>query len=253
MKPLVFNEANKIWKLLSTDKSYAELNLELEIHKKLLNFFQVGDYYYMVFNVKNAFFDLVSNELTEVLGYAKEKVDVPFFLDKIHKDDQPWFLNFENEVVNFFKKLKPEQRLKYKIRYDYRIRKTTGEYIRILQQTTTIQLDESGDVYRTLVLHTDITHLKQSLKPVLSFIGLEGEPSYLDVVVNKLYLPSATISNRERQVITKLIEGLQSKQIAEVLNISKLTVDTHRRNLLKKAQVKNTTELVTKAIKEGWV
>src|SRR5688572_8446329 len=102
MQPVVFSEANKIWKLLSKDRSYTELKLELEIHKKLLNFFQVGDYYYMVFNVKTAQFDLVSHELTKILGYESDKVDVPFFLDKIHPEDQPWFLNFENKVVDFF-------------------------------------------------------------------------------------------------------------------------------------------------------
>ncbi len=253
MKPIVFSEANKIWKLLSKDDSYAALNLELEIHKKLLNFFQVGDYYYMVFNVKAAQFDLISNELTEVLGYKTSQVDVPFFLDKIHPDDQPWFLNFENKVVEFFKALNPEQRLKYKIRYDYRIRKKSGEYIRILQQVITIQLDDSEDVYRTLVLHTDITYLKQSLKPVLSFIGINGEPSYIDVSVDELYTPNKLISKREREIISKLIEGMKSEKIAEVLNISKHTVDTHRRNLLKKASVQNTSELIAIAIQQGWV
>jgi DNA-binding CsgD family transcriptional regulator len=52
------------------------------------------------------------------------------------------------------------------------------------------------------------------------------------------------ITEREREIIHLLSEGLASKQIADKLNLSKHTVDTHRRNLLKKTDSKNSLELV---------
>ncbi|WP_429047452.1 response regulator transcription factor [Chitinophaga sp. W3I9] len=46
---------------------------------------------------------------------------------------------------------------------------------------------------------------------------------------------------------------MPSREIAIHLNISKLTVDKHRKNMLKKTGIKSAAELVVKAVKEGWV
>jgi len=144
--------------------------------------------------------------------------------------------------------------MKYKIRYDYRIRKKDGNYIRVLQQGLVLQYDESGGINRTLIIHTDITHLKQEGKPVLSFIGLEDEPSYINVEAKKIFKVSKEfLTKREKQVLSLLIEGKLSKEIAHILNISPQTIDKHRKNMLSKNQLKNTGELIGKAVKQGWI
>ena len=52
------------------------------------------------------------------------------------------------------------------------------------------------------------------------------------------------ISNRERDVIRLLLLKKTSEEIADHLNISKHTVDTHRRNILKKTNLNSTFELI---------
>jgi two-component system, LuxR family, sensor histidine kinase TtrS len=52
---------------------------------------------------------------------------------------------------------------------------------------------------------------------------------------------------REREIIAQLSQGKSSKQIADILGISKNTVDNHRQNLLKKFEVTSSAELVVKA------
>src|SRR5690606_3537833 len=56
------------------------------------------------------------------------------------------------------------------------------------------------------------------------------------------------ITEREKEVLELLIEGLTSPEIAARLYISPRTVDTHRTNLLKKLNQKNTASLVRFAI-----
>lgn len=254
MKVSVFNEANKIWQRIARDVREDKLEFSLEIHKKLLSFFQVGDYYYYIFNVKKSIFELISDEITATLGYHPSEVDVPFLLSNIHPDDQPWFLNFENKVTEFFSTLTQYQIPNYKVRYDYRIRKKNGEYIRILKQVVTIQFDKSNRLLRTFGVHTDISHIKQDGLPVLSFIGLNGEPSFIGVNVNKVFSSaSIQLTRREKEVLSLLIEGKKSEEISRQLFISKLTVNTHRRNLLKKTNTPNTIKLISVAIKKGWV
>ncbi|WP_181304284.1 LuxR C-terminal-related transcriptional regulator [Rufibacter sp. XAAS-G3-1] len=251
---IAFEEAQKIWKQISKESTVPELKYELEIHKKLLNIFEVGEFYYYLFNCLEAKIEYVSENVTALLGYHPEDFTVPAILDRIHPDDLPYFLNFENAVTEFFTQLPPGKSLKYKVRYDYRIRKASGEYLRILQQVVTIQADEAGGVLRTLGVHTDISHLKKEGKPVLSFIGLEGEPSYLDVNAKHIFCSDKEVlSKREKEILSLLIAGNHSPEIGEKLYISQHTVNTHRRNILAKTGVASTSELVAKAVREGWL
>ena len=61
------------------------------------------------------------------------------------------------------------------------------------------------------------------------------------------------LSHREKQILELLIEGKSSKEIGNVLYISKQTVDTHRKNMIHKKNLSNTSELVCKAIRQGWI
>ncbi len=56
------------------------------------------------------------------------------------------------------------------------------------------------------------------------------------------------ITRREKEVLTLLVEGMTSSEIAEKLYISPRTVDKHRTNLLKKLGQKNTAGLVRFAL-----
>ncbi len=88
----------------------------------------------------------------------------------------------------------------------------------------------------------------------MSYIGMEGEPSYLDVDVNSRFLgKNDVLSSREREVLYHIAEGRLSKEIADLLSVSKHTIDSHRRNMLQKMKVANAGELIKKAIKEGLI
>ena len=52
------------------------------------------------------------------------------------------------------------------------------------------------------------------------------------------------LSNREREILQCIVDGKTSREIAELLQISKLTVDTHRKNIQHKLEVSNTVELI---------
>ncbi len=56
--------------------------------------------------------------------------------------------------------------------------------------------------------------------------------------------PNVTLTPRERQVVLYLSKGLTSKEAARQMAISPRTVDDFRARLLRKFQVRNTTELL---------
>ena len=55
------------------------------------------------------------------------------------------------------------------------------------------------------------------------------------------------LTSREIQILHLILEGLPRSIIAEQLDVSTETIKTHRRNLMRKLNVSNVTQLVTKA------
>jgi DNA-binding NarL/FixJ family response regulator len=65
--------------------------------------------------------------------------------------------------------------------------------------------------------------------------------------------PSDTLTPRERQVLKLVAEGVTSKSIADMLNISKRTVEHHRANLMRKLNINKVADLIKYAIRKGYV
>lgn len=59
------------------------------------------------------------------------------------------------------------------------------------------------------------------------------------------------LTPREREVLTLLANGYSAKEIADQINVSAKTVETHRRNLMEKLQIRNIADLTKLAIREG--
>lgn len=64
---------------------------------------------------------------------------------------------------------------------------------------------------------------------------------------------SIQISKKERQVLQLVAEGEKNREMAEKLGVSIKTIETHRRNIMKKLNIFNIAGLTKFAIKEGIV
>ena len=64
---------------------------------------------------------------------------------------------------------------------------------------------------------------------------------------------SAGLSDRERSVLTLLVKGRSYKMIADDLGISYHTVDSHMRHIYEKLHVDNSSEAVSKAVRDRLV
>lgn len=60
-------------------------------------------------------------------------------------------------------------------------------------------------------------------------------------------------TQRELEIIRLIAACKTAKQIAEILHISKNTVDTHRKNILEKSSLKKTSELILFARENGLI
>lgn len=82
---------------------------------------------------------------------------------------------------------------------------------------------------------------------------LKNLNDFLEGIVDTLRGEKDFFSHREKEVLELLGRGFSTKDIAKELFITEKTVETHRKNMAKKAAVKNTAELVAFASSRGFL
>jgi DNA-binding NarL/FixJ family response regulator len=85
-------------------------------------------------------------------------------------------------------------------------------------------------------------------------------PEISEVIIDELLAKTASsqdnsgkpifqkITPKEKQILSMIVQGLNSREIADKLFLSIRTVDNHRANMMKKTKAKNTADLVMMAI-----
>jgi DNA-binding CsgD family transcriptional regulator len=253
MNHTFLSNAVTLWEGIVSPDVTSNYQLHPEKYKKLFHFLQIGKFYYYVFDFKQMNCEYISPSIEQVLGIPVH-TSMQAFMERIHPDDQPYYLNFENAAIHFLKSLDFQQLDKYKIQYDFRIKNGSGNYIRLLHQAMLVDFDNNKNFIRSLAVHTDINHIKQAGTPCLSFIGLYDEPSYIDVKAPQVFKISPELfTKREKEILKLVIAGHTSEQISGLLFISVHTVNTHRKNILFKSGAGSVVELIQLTIKNNWV
>tara|TARA_R110000850_G_scaffold183118_3_gene308656 strand:- start:1209 stop:1640 length:432 start_codon:yes stop_codon:yes gene_type:complete len=129
--------------------------------------------------------------------------------------------------------------------WNYRLKNEQNNYVNIIQNTTPLEFDSAMKPIIGLA-HYTVIDINVSM-PITVCAKLlneknEYETKYFNNYSQKLLTDG--LSNRERDVIRLLTINKTSKEIADLLNISPNTVDTHRRNILKKLNISSTGELI---------
>ena len=110
-----------------------------------------------------------------------------------------------------------------------------------------------------VIKESSLEELVQAIRVVLEGKRYLSEPISERVI--ELYVereketsledPYELLTNREREILQMVAEGLSSSKIADRLTISTRTVETHRANLMRKLNLKNQTELIRFALQHG--
>lgn len=232
-------------------KSYGSPTLE----EHILKFIELDFYlphsstFFCVTNTQNLSFEYISKNMFSCLGIhdnvLKEK-GMRYFWSRIHPDDLQEWLAALNELMDFtMKEITAEDRDKMSYTWNYRFKKSKDEYVNIIQSTTPLQYDTENKPIIGLA-HYTVVSPEIKMQVCASAKRLNNNNEYETVYFNNFSqkLLSAGVSNRERDIIRLLVLNHSSKDIAIKLNISSNTVDTHRRNILKKLKISSTGELI---------
>lgn len=243
------NKINSVYNKIF--KTYPKVEIEEHI-KKLIEldfYYPYNATFFCITNTVHQNFEYISKNFTACTGLSKEKMNeggMDYFWSLFHpKDIKPWLACLEDLMTFTMNELNNEQRKRMSYTWNYRIKNAKGNYITIVQNTTPLQFDEEHKPIIGLAHYTVLdSNLNMDICACAKYLNdkNEYETLFYKNVSNTNLLD--VISNRERDIIRQLISKKTSLEIAHNLNISKHTVDTHRRNILKKLKLNSTFELI---------
>ena len=105
---------------------------------------------------------------------------------------------------------------------------------------------------------TDLVQAIQAVSEGKSFFSPEISRMLVEDYVREIKARGALdsyelLTPREREVLQLLAEGRSNKDISALLNLSQYTVETHRRNLQEKLNVRSLAELILYAVRKGLI
>ena len=101
-----------------------------------------------------------------------------------------------------------------------------------------------------------ISHLIEAVRSLAAhkpYLAPTVSEALLDAFLAKPIESGSPLTRRERGVVQLIAEGHTNKQIADILNISTKTVETHRATVMRKLDISSSAELVRYAIRNKLV
>jgi len=202
----------------------------------------------------------LTHNFTRIFGYSRKQFiegDLQFLIKHMHPSDLKDFIYFaERSTLN----ATPWNEAKENAVHECctRFKHFNDRWMWLNQKVIVLSITPDRHIDHVLLLFDDCTAVKQA---ELSRHGLQVENSrkkskLLDLLVpvkiaqtnkeERMPAPEvcASLTSREREIMLLVSQGCSSKQIAAKLFISKHTVESHRKHILRKLSVKNAPEMV---------
>ncbi|MGK0412028.1 MAG: DNA-binding CsgD family transcriptional regulator [Polaribacter sp.] len=228
--------------------------VEIEEHiKKLIEldyYYPYNSTFYCITNTVHQNFEYISKNFTACTGLSRDKMKsggMQYFWSLFHPEDVDLWIKSLTDLMTFtMTELNDEQRKRMSYTWNYRIKIGNDLYANIIQNTTPLQFDALNKPIIGLAHYTVLDgNLKMDICATAKYLNDKNEYETLFYQNKSTSYLLDIISNRERDIIRLLITKKTSEEIAKNLNISRHTVDTHRRNILKKLKINSTFELMS--------
>lgn len=209
--------------------------------------------FFYLFDFVKAKYLYVSDSISAILGYGAEEwktKGVDFAFSIVLEDDVDRLKRCHKTLFEIYYATPIDGRKGLRYGFEARVRHKDGRVIWLLQQGVFIEIDEQGRPVVSFDVLSDVTSYKRNNIMTLTISHPENPTPQV------LYFPlkgNVNFSSREIELLPLLHQGLTSKEIAAQLKISQHTVDTHRRNMIRKADVRDTAHLLSFAWENGLI
>jgi DNA-binding CsgD family transcriptional regulator len=200
------------------------------------------------FDYRDLSLPFFTDNLEDIIGYPLDffrKNGIEAVLTIIHEADRAEVYRFQNIVLNIFKSLQPEEKETFEWSYTVRWKHHSTNQVKwFYTRAKPFYMDSKGNLVFDLhlIVHLVNPPVNKEFDWSYSYTKLNGEK--VVVSKNEPAKKNGVLTKKEKEIANLLLDGLNSQEIAEKLFISKYTVLTHRKKLLKKLNAKNTAEMM---------
>ena len=198
--------------------------------------------YLSVFDMLHMKTEFVSQGSIKMLGVQPKDLTSYHLKEATHPDD---LKRSELGLVKLFKtshELFVAKKGEMVISSNFRMRSPEGNYTNQLIQCYLFYSLVPAETVYMIHINTDISWYKKMKHGYHYYAG--EDLSYFRYPDEELLMKGNIFSEREFEIIKLVHEGLDSEQIAEKLFLSKHTINTHRKNILKKTGKAHISELI---------
>jgi DNA-binding CsgD family transcriptional regulator len=196
--------------------------------------------------------------IEEALGYDLDQLTPEFFVHNVHPADLTLYFEVSKALLSFVMEYS-EALVPFEstCHVKYRMREQSGSYVSVLRKSTPFLKDEAGTVTAYISRCTDISHVNSNNSgPQVEWEVFGPKHEHFTEFAEELgddRQGDTLFTDREMDVLRLLRDGLTSAEIADELYISVNTVNTHRKSLMRKAEVSSTVELLFFAQEHGYL
>lgn len=183
-----------------------------------------------------------------LLGYSPKEFNNNIIHTRIHPEDIAIVSRVIKGIVNHYINYNCTG-IKTYLTITYRLLKKNGKAIKVLRQSGAYEIFENGSLISNWSLITDIGFISNNNQ-----VEWDVNTSEVDrqKFKDRVYLEFKDFfTARELLIIHGIKKGMKSIEIADNLHISKSTVDTHRRNILRKCNCSDKEQLLNFCICNG--
>ena len=209
--------------------------------------FTTGQYEYISTNIKDYLgYDITSysiTQLTHLITAILHEKHIKFMLNLLFPVVLQYFKENATALTG----------MDYRFTCCAKLKNIYHNFEWYLIDTTVIQTDANGFPLKTLITCTNINQFKKDEHVYYNILKKNNDGVYeimLEGTENDEF-DEYHLTPREIQIVNLISQGFLNKQIADKLSITTHTVQTHRKNILKKTKCQGTAELTNFAFSRG--
>ena len=244
---------SQIWENIASQDKTQTLS-QPSIEKILGEMFSIGNFYYYVINLTDSSISHHHKNMLKIHGLHGYPTHLSEIIDLIHPDDIAFVLKAEQTVVEKINQIGIHHQLYLKPSYCFRMKTKKGKYELFHHQAIHTLTDDNNKLFQSINIHTNIHHITPQNPYTVLITGISPRKDFVQFTVstddnNKTNVPHLT--KRELEILILIAKGYSGPEISKQLILSEHTIKSHRKNILRKTDSRNSKELIKKAFEWG--
>ncbi|GAB0155347.1 hypothetical protein CHRYSEOSP005_06080 [Chryseobacterium sp. Alg-005] len=237
-------------------KEKKEILKKPPIERVIGEMFSIGEFYYYVLNLTNSTLSHHHEGILKIHGLKNYPESLKEIIDLIHPDDIPFVMKAEQTAIEKMLEIGIQHQLYLKSSYCFRMKTSRGNYELFHHQAIHTLEDENNKLIQSINIHTNIHYITHQNPYTVLISGISPRNDFHQIKIAGSSLsdyPQIDLTKREKEILSLIAKGYSGKEISKILILSEHTIRTHRKNILKKTNSRNSKELLKNAFEWGLI